>query len=119
MTVRYLGIIPRVPVYDLQRVIAFYTATLGFTLHGTWPDEAPTFAMLDRDDAQLQLYVAARQEQCGAVMLNVEVTDASAVHAELVERLPIEWGPEDYWYGRREFAIRDPEGNLVIVTQEI
>ena len=31
--------------------------------------------------------------------------------------LPIEWGPEVYWYGRREFAIRDPSGYLIIFSE--
>jgi hypothetical protein len=31
--------------------------------------------------------------------------------------VPIEWGPEVYSYGRREFAVRDPDGYLVIFTE--
>ena len=32
-------------------------------------------------------------------------------------RLPIQLGPEVYWYGRREFAVRDPDGYLLIFSE--
>ena len=32
--------------------------------------------------------------------------------------MTIEWGPEVYAYHRREFAFRDPDGHLVIVSEE-
>jgi hypothetical protein len=34
------------------------------------------------------------------------------------DRVAIEWGPEVYDYGRREFALRDPDGYLVIFSEE-
>jgi hypothetical protein len=51
-------------------------------------------------------------------MLSFEVRDAQALHSSLAGSIPIEWGPEVYWYGRREFAFRDPNGYLVIVSEE-
>jgi catechol 2,3-dioxygenase-like lactoylglutathione lyase family enzyme len=105
-------------VRALDRTAAFYTSMFGFVVSLQWPHTAPTFAMLERDDARLQLYVMDDSAKCGAVILNMEVTDALAVHAQLKDRVTIEWGPEVYWYGRREFALRDPDENLVIVTEE-
>jgi hypothetical protein len=40
-----------------------------------------------------------------------------AIHSALVDHAEIEWGPEVYWYGRREFAIRDPIGYLIIFSE--
>ena len=39
------------------------------------------------------------------------------MHRALSGHLPIEWGPEVYWYGRREFAVRDPDGYLLIFSE--
>jgi hypothetical protein len=39
------------------------------------------------------------------------------MHADLAGVVPIEWGPEVYFYGRREFAVRDPDGYLLIFTE--
>ena len=49
--------------------------------------------------------------------LYIQVTDSHALHDSLKTRLPIEWGPEVYSYRRREFAVRDPDGYLIIFTE--
>jgi len=118
MTVRFLDVVPRIPVTDLAAVTAYYAKVLGFSVGMLWPEERPAFAIMRRDDATIQFYVEDDAAKCGAVMLNVHVADAMGVHAELRNKVAVEWGPEVYWYGRREFAVRDPEGNLVIITEE-
>jgi len=46
-----------------------------------------------------------------------EVTDSLALCDSIKANVPIEWGPEIYSYGRREFALRDPDGYRVIFTE--
>jgi len=53
----------------------------------------------------------------GYAELHIEVTDARAIHAALQGHVPIEWGPEVYTYGRREFAITDRDGYLFIFSE--
>jgi len=53
----------------------------------------------------------------GYAELYIEVEGVSELHAELATTLPIEWGPEVYSYGRREFAVRDPNRYLLIFTE--
>ena len=50
--------------------------------------------------------------------LYLDVEDALAMHEELQGRVAIEWGPEVYFYQRREFAFRDPDGHLIIISEE-
>jgi catechol 2,3-dioxygenase-like lactoylglutathione lyase family enzyme len=111
---------PRLPVTDLKRAVAFYRDALGFTVGSLWPDEEPSFVLLDRDDVCIQFYLADRSkgEAVGNGTLSFDVEDAIATHAALAGRVPIEWGPEVYWYGRREFAIRDSNGYLIIFSEE-
>jgi catechol 2,3-dioxygenase-like lactoylglutathione lyase family enzyme len=115
------GIIPRLPVQDLRRTIAYYTGELGFEVSVLWPQEEPTFCLLDRDGVRIGFYVPEKSsgnpsERPGE--LCIEVSDVRALHRELAPRLVIEWGPEVYSYGRREFAVRDPNGYLVIFGEE-
>jgi catechol 2,3-dioxygenase-like lactoylglutathione lyase family enzyme len=116
---RFLKVMPRLPVTALQPVIAFYKDVLGFGVGPLWPDDEPSFVLLERDDVCVQFYVAdrSRDEAVGQATLSFEADDASAIHAVLAGRVPIEWGPEVYWYGRREFAIRDPSGYLIIISE--
>jgi len=125
--IRFTNVWPRLAVQDLARTIAFYRDVLGFDVGLLWPDESsPTFTVLGRDDVQLQFYVLARDSPSGSNraaaagegVINIETSDVRALHAALVGQVPVEWGPEVYTYGRREFAVRDPSGYLVIFTEE-
>ena len=115
---RFLGTTPRLPVADLRRTADFYTQHLDFEVNGLWPEDQPTFLMLSLDVARLQFYVPNPPEPCGHAMLSLHVDDALGLHRSLVSQVPIEWGPEVYWYGCREFAIRDPDGYLLIISEE-
>ena len=50
--------------------------------------------------------------------LYVDVTGALLLHEGLKKKVTIEWGPEVYAYQRREFAFRDPDGHLIIISEE-
>ena len=112
---------PRLPVPDLARTVAFYTDLLGFAVDVSWPEDGPaTFCTLQRDDISLGFFVADEQRPTvvvGTGELYLETTGVRELHAALAGRVAVEWGPEVYFYGRREFAVRDPAGYLVIVTE--
>jgi catechol 2,3-dioxygenase-like lactoylglutathione lyase family enzyme len=116
---RFQRITPRLPVVDLRPAIEFYTKLLGFKLGLLWPENAPTFAILDRDQASVQFCVAESRGEVPVerATLCFDIDDARALHASLAGRCAVEWGPEVYWYGRREFAIRDPGGYLLIFSE--
>src|ERR1044072_3030722 len=101
---------PRLSVTSLDRTISWYRDTLGFKVGMTWPDQNPTFVILDRDEITVQFYVAeAGAHPTGDATLSFDVEDVLAIHAMLAGATAIEWGPEVYWYGRREFAVKDPD----------
>lgn len=106
----------RLPVTDVKRSAVFYADVLELHIGTLWPDELPQFAILDRDGLRLQLGAAASAE-VGSCTLCFDVTDASALHSRIKEQVPIEWGPEVYFYHRREFAFRDPDGHTIIVSE--
>ncbi len=115
----FIAIAPRLPVADLQRSIAFYQDTLGFHMEVAWPDPNPTFALLTRDNVTIGLFepMQDQSQSIGYAELYIEVDSAQELHAAWKERVKVEWGPEVYSYGRREFAVRDPDSYLVIFTE--
>jgi catechol 2,3-dioxygenase-like lactoylglutathione lyase family enzyme len=117
---RFLKIAPRLPAADLAKSCDFYTRVLGFALGSTWPKERPWFALLVRDDVIVQLVAteAGQTESAGCATISIDVDRAQQLADELMQHVPIEWGPEVYWYGRREFAVKDPKGNLLIFSEE-
>src|SRR5262245_47772219 len=117
---RFLALSPRLHVADFQRSLAFYRDVLGFEVEATFPDATPSCALLSRDNVGSQIGGLAAKKSDGerpTVTLYFEVDDARALHAALKDRVAIEWGPEVYFYQRREFAFRDPDGHLVVVSE--
>jgi len=120
MNSRFIGVTPRLPVADLRRTVAFYTSVLDFQLSVLWPEDHPTFVILDRDSVSLGFFTpdAHRGEiTIGTADLYLATEEVRGLHAQLRDTVPIEWGPEVYFYGRREFAVRDPDGYLLIFTE--
>ena len=117
---RMRSIQPRLHIADFNRSLAFYRDVLGFEVTG-FDEEDPPFALLTRDDIGIQIggpEAMKLQEEQPTVTLYIDVDDARAVHETLKEKVEIEWGPEVYFYGRREFAFRDPDGHLIIISEE-
>lgn len=116
-----LSISPRLHVADFARSVAFYRDVLGFDVEATFPEHDPTFALLLRDGVGLQIGGPAavkRDDERPTVTLYLDVEDARAWHARLKDRVTIEWGPKVFFYRRREFAFRDPDRHLIIVSEE-
>jgi hypothetical protein len=89
---------------------------LGFE-PSTWPDDKPTFVILYRDDISLQFYVPNPDSPCGSGTISIDTDDARAVHSVVADKVKIGWGPEVYWYGRREFSFDDPDGYAIIISE--
>lgn len=116
-----LSISPRLHIADFNRSVAFYRDVLGFTVEAVFPEENPAFALLERDGVGLQIGgPEARKSPSDppTMTLYLDVDDAAGLHAELKDKVAIEWGPEVFFYQRREFAFRDPDGHLIIVSEE-
>ena len=114
---RVKAIEARLPVTDVGRSAAFFANTLGFQLATMWPRPNPEFAILDRDGLRLQLGKAEESGSGSSATLWLDVEELAALHSTVQTRTSIEWGPEVYSYGRREFGFRDPDGNSVILSE--
>jgi catechol 2,3-dioxygenase-like lactoylglutathione lyase family enzyme len=118
---RFNSLEPRLHIADFNRSIAFYRDVLGFVVESTFPEDDPSFALLARDGVGLQIGGVDAQKSPDTpptCTLYFDVSDALAVHQELKDKVKIEWGPEVYFYHRREFAFHDPDGHLIIISEE-
>lgn len=121
MPSKYIRAIPRLPISSAGRTAEFYTKILGFRVSTLWPENDPTFLLLDRDDVRLAFDVVkggSETKSDSSRGFYLEVENLLTVHEDIKKRVAIEWGPEVYSYGRREFAFRDPDGYLIILTEK-
>lgn len=105
---------PRLPVADLERSFRFYTETLGFG--GDLTEVATGFVIVRRDAVTIQLVRADVHHPSGKFTVWISVDDAVREHGSLSAEADIEWGPEEFDYGRTEFAILDPDGHRLIFS---
>jgi catechol 2,3-dioxygenase-like lactoylglutathione lyase family enzyme len=114
MSRKLMSVTPRLKTTDLTKAIKFYADTLGLEPGVLWPKERPTFCILGRDGVQVGF---SQAKAASPIELYIEVESVVRWHGAVKDKVTIEWGPEVYSYGRREFAFRDPDGNLVILTE--
>lgn len=117
--------IPILPARDLAETRKFYES-LDFRVAGWWPKEFGGYASLVRGDLTMHFFAYAdlspgeNYAQC-----YWRVKDVDALHAECqAVGLPSAGIPrldavENKPWGMREFAIVDPNGNLVRIGQEL
>jgi hypothetical protein len=114
--IAFQGVTPFLETTDLSETIAFYGNLLGFVVDSQWPTENPTNCILDNGDVRLAFGTDPENRYPAPGLsgqLWIDVDDVMALHERLVGKVPIEWGPEVYSYGRLEFAIKDCNGYLL------
>ncbi|MCE4207228.1 VOC family protein, partial [Escherichia coli] len=113
--------IPTFPCRDLDSASAFYQS-LGFHLGARYP----TYAILQRGALELHLSLFEALEpktNCSAAYLRLE--DAQALHRQATalglggQGIPRITVLDEQPVGMREFALIDPDGNLLRVGQEL
>jgi predicted enzyme related to lactoylglutathione lyase len=112
---------PIIVTNDLDRLLAFYTGLLGAREVMRFPDDGPVFYVgLELGDSELGLSSDASvvPGEPGRMLLSIEVPDVDAL-LPTVEALGGEStsGANDMPWGQRVAHVKDPDGNVVNLTQ--
>jgi catechol 2,3-dioxygenase-like lactoylglutathione lyase family enzyme len=114
---RFDAVTPRLPVQDVEKLLAFYIDRLGFDLGWKW-GEPLTHANVCRGSVSFDLIQVPLGRQ-GTAMAYVQVMGVDAYHAELTAR-NVEIGAVDNRpYGMRDFEVVDPCGNRIAFGQPL
>ena len=119
MAVMY-SVTPALKTTSIQETIDFYVGSLGFTVDTVWPEAAPTFCILDNGDLHLMFYDDDANDDSEPKLtgqLFIDTDGVDAFHSEISGKVAVEWGPEVYHYGRREFAILDNNGYTLVFSE--
>jgi catechol 2,3-dioxygenase-like lactoylglutathione lyase family enzyme len=112
-----IGVAPILPSRDLAATAAFY-ARLGFEQTRLWPNE---YLIVTRGDVGLHFFFAPDVDPWTSIAgCYLYVSDVDSPFAEFArlglprEGIPrLHGAPQDSDYGLREFAVVDPDGNLL------
>jgi catechol 2,3-dioxygenase-like lactoylglutathione lyase family enzyme len=106
---------PTLAVTDMQRALHFYSQILG--MEKTF-ENGNSFAIVQRDDAELHLTLAPSASQ--ANVAHLLVSDARGLHDHLVAHgVSIVKKLRDAPYGLRDFIFADPDGNRIDVGEKL
>jgi len=126
----YTRLTPNLIVSSVERSLAFYVDTLGFSRGMTVPDESPlVFASVTSGAVEIFLNDAAvaTKEYPGfggkpigaTATMFIEMTGVDALHQQLKPRAKIVMPIETKFYGMREFAIEDPDGYVITFAERV
>jgi catechol 2,3-dioxygenase-like lactoylglutathione lyase family enzyme len=119
---RFLAAIPALPVSDERRAVDFLTGALGFV---ELQHEGRGIGFLRRDGVQIQLWVpdgsapGAERYLAGSASCQLEVTGIAELyrHCQAVGVVHPNAPLTDQPWGMREFAILDPDNNLITLYE--
>jgi catechol 2,3-dioxygenase-like lactoylglutathione lyase family enzyme len=117
------GVAPILPSRDLEATSAFYER-LGFSRSGLWPAQ---YLIVRRWDIGLHFFHWEELDPWSSIAgCYLYVDDTEALHAEFTgldlpgKGIPhLHGAPEVTDYGLREFAVVDPDGNLLRIGSQV
>ncbi|NJM52519.1 MAG: bleomycin resistance family protein [Blastocatellia bacterium] len=110
---------PMLGTLNLQRTIKFYKKHLGFECLGIYPDkESPCWASLWNGDVEIAFSSYDKKlSMTGNIYLYVE--NVVEIWERLQDKVEIVYPLKDFDYGMREFGIRDCNGYILNIGQNI
>lgn len=121
---------PNLVVADVNRSVEFYTEKLGFTKIASVPDSGKlnwamvmrgpvtvmfqTLASIQDDVPELKLSAGA-----AAATFYIKVKGLGGWHESLKGKVPIALPMRKTFYGANEFAIKDPDGNVLMFAEDV
>ena len=110
---------PKLPMRDVQRTKAYYLDALGFNLIGDYGD----YLMLRKDQVEIHFFefkTLHPEENYGQVYIRTDNIDA--LYAQLLENkvaIHPNGALQTKAWGQREFALLDPDNNLLTFGQAV
>ena len=112
---------PMLATTDLKKTIEFYETNLGFECRGVYPNTAhPCWASLWNGATEIAFSVPEKNiepSMTGSIYLTVENVDK--LWEDLKNKVEITYSPDNFDYGMREFGIKDCNGYLLHIGENI
>ena len=117
MTTRFLKSRSTLGVKSVPEALAFYTETLGFTVHTTMGEPA-TFALIGRDEVGLALVKQAEPAVAEFACVYFNVDDVESIHARCREQGATMLNAlTRHPWGSYDFVVQDPDGHRIALGE--
>ena len=108
---------------NLEQTIEFYTQNLGFECRSVYPKGSPCWISLWNGDAEIAFGTPNAHKNfekpilTGSIYLTIENVDE--LWQKLKDKVEIAYAIENFDYGMREFGIKDCNGYILNLGQNI
>ena len=109
------------PVINARETAKFYENMLGFEITGIWKvsENGTEYGSVRRGDVIIE-FGEGRKEYAGSGACLIHVDNADEIYSELKSKSDEIVGDlADRDYGRRDFRIKDNNGNLLIINHSL
>lgn len=117
------SLVPRLAVRDVAASAAFYRDLFGFVPEGGPPAAGDPRAVLRRGPMRIALESAAGgappADDAPPIALVFTTVDAASLFDRLADQAPLLRGLRDTDHGTREFAVADPDGHTLVISQNL
>lgn len=117
------GLVPLLATGNLAQTIEFYERFLNFECRGKFPKENPVWASLWNGTVEIMFSQPNEHVDfekpvlTGSIYVTVERVDE--LWENLKDKVEIVYPVENFEYGMREFGIRDPNGYVLNLGENI
>ena len=118
---------PNLMVKNVDETITFYRDTLGFTVTMKMPEQGPatwayinhgTVALMFQEEQSItQEYPQLAGSICAGFTLYLETDNVDAVYDHLKDKVTVVKEPHITFYGKKELAIQDNNGIILVFAQ--
>ena len=119
---------PNIKVKSIARSLSFYRDLLGFETIMKNPENDPVWVMLGNGNAAIMLqqeesidgeYPALKGKSGGALTFFIQVEDPGSLYERVKDGAAVVKELAVSPYGKREFAIQDPDGFILTFAGDI
>jgi uncharacterized glyoxalase superfamily protein PhnB len=112
------GLVPMLGTHNLPKTIKVYKENLGFECRGSYPESEPCWASLWNGDFEIAFSINEKTlSMNGTIYLYVDNVDE--VWTRLKDKVEIVYPIENFDYGMREFGIKDNNGYILNIGENI
>ena len=115
--IRMLLTIPVLPVLSIEETLAYYEGRLGFRRY----IDSNEYAGVELDGLQIHFWLCNDESLPQSSSCRINVAGVDALYGRFLASGVVgeDDAPEEKPWGFREFAVKDPSGNLVWFAEEI
>ena len=116
---QFNNIVPILNVKSVEKSIEYYTTVLGFEKHWDWP-EGPDKTFASITNGKAEIFLCEGDQGSPGTWICYHLDDVDALYKQYRDKKADVFSPpKNMPWGMREMLVRDPDGHVLRIGQEL